>query len=173
MLIPPDFKTNKGDLARISNEIIIEYDKEHNDNPDIIFISPIIKIGTWVNKNIKYDITYVGSNDITAIETYNSKKGVCHHKTNLFNALMYSLGYQVLYILGYAIDRKKSFSVEDTHAWSLIKCDKNWLPFDVTWGIFSGRLPITHIFKQFGFKEKIESFDEIKFELIEVKGNIN
>ena len=49
---------------------------------------------------------------------------------------------------------KKTFSVEDTHAWSLVKLDGIWLPFDATWGIFSGKLPVTHIFKQIGFKEK-------------------
>ena len=73
-----------------------------------------------------------GKNDITPKETYHLKKGVCHHITNLFNALMYSLGYQTLYILGYAV-YKTTFSVEDTHAWSLVKLDGKWLPFDATW----------------------------------------
>ena len=76
----------------------------------------VTKIGKWVKKNIKYDLTYVGLNDITATETYNSRRGVCHHITKLFNAFMYSLGYQSLYILGYAIDKKKSFAIEDSHA---------------------------------------------------------
>ena len=132
------------------------------------------KIGKWVNKNIKYDLSFTGKNDITAKETYKSRRGVCHHKTKLFNALMYSLGYQVLYILGYAIDKTKSFSINDSHAWSLIKIKGQWLPFDATYGIFSGKLPVTHVFKQIEDKiiESIKCYDKVKFEQIEVKGNI-
>ena len=171
-LIPPDFETNKAVFKKISNEIIKQYDKEHKDN--LGFIYTINKIGTWVKNNIKHDITYTGRNDITATETYNSKRGVCHHITNLFNALMYSLGYKVLYILGYVVTDKKTFSAKDTHAWSLIKCNKKWLPFDATWGIFSGKLPVTHIYKQIGFREKkMESYDKMIFGPIEVEGNIS
>ena len=112
-------------------------------------------------------------NHITAKETYKSKKGVCHHKTLLFNALMYSLGYQVLYILGYANSDTKSFSINDSHASSLIKIDGKWLPFDATNGIFSGKLPVTYIFKQVENKsiEPIICNDKVEFEQIEVKGN--
>ena len=70
-----------------------------------------------------------------ATEILRKKIGVCHHFTKLFNALMYSLGYQVLYILGYKIDTSKSFSLQDSHAWSLIKINGKWLPYDVTNGI--------------------------------------
>ena len=150
-LIHPDFKDNKRGFKKIALKIIKQYDEEHKDY--LISFPIVTKIGKLIKKNIQYDITYAGKNDITETETYNSKKGVCHHITNLFNALMYSLGYQTLYILGYAV-YKKTFSVEDTHAWSLVKLDGKWLPFDATWGIFSGKLPITHIFKQIGFKEK-------------------
>ena len=112
-------------------------------------------------------------NDITATETYNSRKGVCHHITKLFNALMYSLGYKVIHVLGYAVDKKKNFSIEDAHAWSLIKIEDKWLPFDPTWGIFSGKLPITHIFKQTDCKGiKTLSYDKVKIEQIKVFGNI-
>ena len=112
-------------------------------------------------------------NKITAIETYESKRGVCHHKTKLFNALMYSLGYQVLYILGYVNTDTKSFSINDSHAWSLIKIDGQWLPFDATNGIYSGNLPVTYIFKQIEDKsiEPIICYDKIIFQQIEVKGN--
>ena len=111
-------------------------------------------------------------NNITAKETYELRRGVCHHKTKLFNALMYSLGCQVLYILGYVIDQAKSFSINDSHAWSLIKIKDQWLPFDATYGIFSGKLPVTHIFKHIESKsiESIECFDKVKFEQIEVDG---
>jgi len=171
-LIPPDFKTNKEHFKRISKEIINNYDIEHKD--DLTIVPNVTKIGKWVKKNIKYDITYVGLNDITATEIYNLRKGVCHHITKLFNAFMYSLGYQVLYILGYAVDKKINFSIEDAHAWSLINIEGKWLPFDATWGIFSGKLPVTHVFKLTDC-EGIQtlSYDRVKIEQIDVKGNIN
>ena len=139
-----------------------------------MIVPNVTKIGKWVKQNIKYDITYVGLIDITATETYNLRKGVCHHITKLFNALMYSLGYQVIYILGYAVDKKINFSVEDAHAWSLVNIEGKWLPFDATWGIFSGKLPVTHIFKLTDCEGiKTLSYDKVKIEQIDVKGNIN
>ena len=86
---------------------------------------------------------------------------------------MYSLGYQVLYILGYVMDIKKSFSINDSHAWSLIKINGSWLPFDATNGIFTGKLPVTYVFKHIEdiSIEPIICYDKVKFEEIEVKGN--
>ena len=171
-LIPPDFKKNKEAFKKISLEIIHNYDLEHKN--DITIVPNVTKIGKWVKQNIKYDITYIGLNDITATETYNIRRGVCHHITKLFNALMYSLGYKVIYILGFAVDKKKTFSIEDSHAWSLINIDGKWLPFDATWGIFSGKLPVTHVFKQADCEGiKTVSFDNVKIEQIQVQGDIN
>ena len=170
-LIPPDFKQNKIAFNKIANDIIKQYDEEHKD--DLIIVPSVVKIGKWVKQNIKYDITYVGMNQITATETLNNKRGVCHHITKLFNALMYSLGYQTIYILGYALDKKIKYGIEDSHAWSLVNIDGKWLPFDATWGIFSGKLPVTHIFKQTDFQGiKTLSFDKVKVEQINVDGNI-
>lgn len=59
---------------------------------------------------------------------------------------MYSLGYQCVYVSGYVIKNKDYFDEDDGHAWSLIKVNGKWLPFDATWGIFSGKLPVCHVF---------------------------
>ena len=83
--------------------------------------------------------------------------GVCHHYTILCNALLYSLGYKVIYIYGYCC-RKISDGYTDAgggHAWSLIKINNKWYPFDSTWGIISGKLPATHIFGRFFFLPEI------------------
>ena len=169
-LIPKDFIQNKQMFNRISRTIIKDYDSEHYN--DMIKIPDVAKIGKWVKNNIKYDINYSGRNDLTATDIYNIKEGVCDHFTKLFNALVYSLGYQVIYILGYAIDRNDSFGKEDAHAWSLVKIDGKWLPFDSTWGIFSGKLPVTHIFKQFDCKGIMsKGFDQVKIGKIKIKGN--
>ena len=62
---------------------------------------------------------------------------------------MYSLGYKVVYVSGYALDKKDHYDTSDSHAWSLFKIDGKWPPFDATWDIFSGKLPVCHVFKQY------------------------
>ena len=170
-LVPPDYKTNKEQFKSIALDIIKKYNEGHRN--DIVIVPDVTKIGKWVYKNVTYDSTYTGRNDITATDTLFDKKGVCHHKTKLFNALMYSLGYQVLYILGYSIGKTKSFSINDSHAWSLIKINGQWLPFDATNGIFSGKFPVTYVFKQIEDKsvEPIICYDKVEFEQIKVNGN--
>ena len=159
--IPIDYKNNKETFKNFAQEIIKNYDKENKD--DLIKILDVVKIGKWVNKNIKYDFSFIGRRDLTASDILKIRKGVCAHFTEVFNALIYSLGYQVMYVSGYALDKKDVFGREDAHAWSLIKIDGKWLPFDSTWGLFSGKLPVSHIFKQF-FKcsVKVKSIDKIK-----------
>ena len=83
------------------------------------------------------------------------RAGVCHHFTQLSNALLYALGYKVIFVSGYTCKNGKSFKTDTGHAWSLIKLEDNkWYPFDSTWGIFTGKLPVGHIFSSF-FDRKI------------------
>ena len=138
-----EYKKDKERFKEISMKIINEYDEKHKN--DLIKVTDFVKIGKWINQNIKYDINFHGKNEITAIEIYNNRAGVCHHFTKLYNALMFSLGYQCIYVSGYATS-KIIFNKDDGHAWSLIKVNENWLPFDSTWGIFSGKLPVSHLF---------------------------
>ena len=167
--IPEDYKNNKEKFKEIAEQIIKNYDEVHND--DSIEVTNIFKIGKWVKENIKYDINYRGKTDISATETYNNKVGVCHHFTKLFNAFMYSLGFKCIYVSGYAVEKKDYFSSENGHAWSLIKVNGKWLPFDATWGIFTGKLPVSHIFSSY-FPEKITTngIDDINIKPSEIKG---
>ena len=79
------------------------------------------------------------------------KKGDCKQYTILFNALLYSLGYKCIYLSGFVIQDKDYFDEGDAHAWSLVKIKDKWLPFDAAseWGIFSGKLPVGHIFQNY------------------------
>jgi len=100
---------------------------------------------------------------LTATDIYNIREGVCHHFTKLYNALLYSLGYIALYVRGYAIEKKNVYGEEDGYAWSVVKINGNWLPFDATWGIFSGNLPICHVFKSLSSNQyRVTSIDSIK-----------
>jgi len=78
---PEEYRNNKEKFKEIAEKIIKNYDEVHKD--DTIGVTDIYKIGKWVNENIKYDINYKGKNNISAIETFNNKVGVCHHLTKL------------------------------------------------------------------------------------------
>ena len=145
--IPDDYKYNKEKFKEIALNIISNYDKKHEKN--VIKVTDFVKVGEWVKENIKYDLRYIGRNEISATQVYNNGAGVCHHFTKLYNAFLYSLGYQCIYISGYAIKNKDYFDKDDGHAWSLIKVNGKWLPFDATWGIFSGKLTVGHVFEDY------------------------
>ena len=150
--IPEEDKLCKPQLNNIARKIIADFDK-NNKNTNFKFLD-FMKIGIWVYQNIKYNYKYIGKTELSAIDIYNKREGVCHHFTKLSNALLYSLGYKVLYISGYACKNSKEFNTDSGHAWSLIQLNNKWYPFDSTWGIFSGKLPISHIFGTFSSKSR-------------------
>ena len=160
--IPEEDKLCKFQLENIARNIIKEFDK-NNVNSEFEFLD-FMKIALWVNKNIKYDLNYAGRGDLTAIDIYNLKLGVCCHFTRLSNALLYSLGYKVIYASGYSLEGHEGIYVNRKHAWSIININNKWFPFDSTWGIVSGKLPISHIFSNYFPKyPKIKGSDNSNF----------
>ena len=145
--IPKEDKRDKPILEKIARKIIEDFDK-NNKNTMFIFMD-FTKIGKWVHKNIKYDLNYSGRTDMTAMDIYNKRVGVCHHMTRLSNALLYSIGYKVIYTNGFACESSAEFDQNSGHAWSLIKVNGKWYPFDATWDILSGKLPVCHVFQGF------------------------
>ena len=168
-IIPDEDKLCKPQLQQIAKKIIEDFDK-HNKNKDFKFLD-YMKIALWVKNNIKYDLNYSGKTEYSALDTYNMKVGVCHHFTKLSNALLYSLGYKVIYISGYVIKNNRKFDENSGHAWSLIKINNKWYPFDSTWGIVSGKLPVGHVFNFFFSKGyHIRGNDYVRFDKTKVNG---
>ena len=164
---------NKKKYKEIALNIIKEHDSKIEYN--LAKVSDFVKIGEWIKENINYNRTYHGRQDISALEIYNNRAGVCHHITVLYNALLYSLGYQCIYVCGFAVNNNDNnyFSEDNSHAWSLIKVNDKWLPLDATWGIFSGKLPVTHFFEYyFSSNQHTSGTDYIKFGETKVKGHI-
>ena len=153
--IPDDYKNNKEELKKIAQEIIKEYDEKHKN--DSIEVMNIVKIGKWIKDNIKYDDNYKEDKPSTALDIYHKKLGVCKQFTILYNALLYSLGYQCIYVSGFAFKDDDTFKSSDAHSWSLVKIIDKWFPFDSTWGIFSGKLPACHIFEDYFLKSNIQT----------------
>ena len=158
--IPIKDQKEKYALEKIARSIIADYDK--NNEKNILSFMDYAKIGKWVYKNIRYDLSYVGR-EMTAMDIYKQRVGVCSHMTKLANALLYSLGYDVIEVSGYACDSLE-FEKDCYHAWSLVKIKGKWYPFDTTWGIFMGKLPVSHAFSSF-FNEGFSwsSHDKIEF----------
>ena len=148
-------------------EKIIKEDKSNN---------PIFyKIGKFVNKNIKYDKSYLGK-DMSAIEIYNRKKGVCEHYTILFNTLLNSIDIPAIYVCGLANNGEEGKTqIKDTekerHAWTLAKIDGRWIPLDATWDILKGILPVSHIFQNY-FKTEILSKFAMNIKVLEKQDEI-
>ena len=166
--IPQIDKEYKPQLKKIAEEIIKEFDS-NNINNDFEFLD-YMKIGLWVHKNIKYDLNYIDQDELTPLEVYYMKAGVSHHFTQLTNALLYSLGYKVIYIMGYLCQNNKDFNQDSYHSWSLIELNNKWYPFDSTLGIFSGKLPISHIFDKYFYNKVLFVKEGIKLEKDIVSG---
>lgn len=148
--IPKDFKENKKLFKQMADNIIEKYKEEHKN--DLIEITEMAIIGKWVKNNIKYDINYLNSFEITAIETLKNKIGSHFHITQLYNALMFSLGYKCIFVSGLILKKSNIYNEKNYHSWSLIKVNDKWLPFDPTFGIFTGKLPVTHVFISYFIK---------------------
>ena len=146
--MPEEDIRDKDQLKLIAKKIIEDFDKEHKNSE--FEYHDFMKIGSWVYKNIKYNLAYSGKQEISALNIYKNRAGVCHYLTRLSNALLYSLGYKVAYIVGYAMhDNETSFSYKGCHAWSIIKIGNKWYSFDSAWNLLKGKVPISHVFSSF------------------------
>ena len=160
--IPIDYKNKKEQFKKYALDIIEDYDKKHNKeiiqvsgmkNKNLIIqLLDIVKIGRWINEKLANNCDYNPNNDFNIEDFLNGKIGASdYHSTQVFNTLIYSLGYKVIFISGYMVknDNIDNIENEDEHFWSLIKINEKWLPFDVTCGYFTGKLPISHVFYRF------------------------
>lgn len=103
-------------------------------------------LAQWVHNNIEYDINYI-EKDMTTEEILQTKKGVCIHYAQLYNDLLRSVGIPSVIVSGisYNTDTNKF----ENHAWNLVYTNADWQAIDPTWGLYSGILPVSHIFLYF------------------------
>lgn len=103
-----------------------------------------IEIAKWVHNYIKYDERYVEKNKMTAEDILKEGKGVCFHYSVLYDALLKSYGIPSIIVSG--ISYNQEIDDFEMHSWNLVFANGEWLSMDPTWGIYSGKLPISHIF---------------------------
>ena len=167
-LMPEEDVKDKEQLKKIAKKVISEFDKENKDS-DFEYLD-YMKIGLWIKKNIKYNYGYIGKK-CSALKIYKTKAGVGYHYTKLANALLYALGYKVLCASGYYCKSGNKFDQYNIHSFSLIKLsDNKWHPFDVTYGIFTGKLHVGYVFRMFDNKDLVIENSNIIMDKNEMNG---
>lgn len=125
-LIPKSATTNSKDIA----DYISANFKSNNDRLRASFY--------WVASNISYDVANMETIDFTdnaeqkVAKTLQSRKGVCIHYAEVFDAIIKHLGFESRIIEGYTKQFGKISSL--SHAWNIVKSDGKWLFIDPTWG---------------------------------------
>ena len=105
------------DLKNTSTNLTISFVKEILAN-DTSNKPNYFKIGKWVYNNINYDKDHNTASNPDDILI--KRKGVCHHFTILYNALLNSIGIKALYAAGEVIENINDFGGEK-HAWTVLK----------------------------------------------------
>ncbi|MDR2778493.1 MAG: transglutaminase-like domain-containing protein [Rickettsiales bacterium] len=137
-----DFSTTteigKSDSSYLSS-VVNEIDSGSNGTDLPIYI----RIAEWVHSNMTYDDRLVGVR-MTSRDILKIKRGVCEHYAILYQDLLRAINIPSKTISGLSYNfEKKHF---ENHAWVMVYHNSTWIPIDPTWGIYSGKLPISHIF---------------------------
>ena len=118
-------------------------------------------IYNWITRNIKCDVkAYLSgkSNNSTAIETLEKRKGTCSNYSLLFNEMCRSIGIESYFVVGYSKGTdyfKGSEFYRADHMWNVFRIDSLWFFADVTWGS--------------GYLVKVPSvINKIKFSLLNI-----
>ena len=143
--------TNINDaIKKKVDEIINDNNSEYKDYPNYY------KIGKFIYNYLTYDSSYSGK-DLTPIEIFNGKKGVCEHYTILYNNMLNYIGIKTLTIVGYGFQSGQVLATEKTtgHAWTAALINGKIMELDATWDLFEG-ISAAHVFKGFN-KESYSS----------------
>ena len=110
-----------------------------------------IKLGKWVKNNMKYD-SNLNKTQATVDDILFNLTGDYSNYTQLYNALLNSIGIKAVYVNGYVM-QGETRAPERTnfvkHAWTMAKINKEWKALDATWGLFFDKFPISHVFLNF------------------------
>lgn len=120
-------------------------------DPQYDFMPLHAKIVSYVNKNLKYDLSYFGKL-LTVEQILQTKSGVCSEYATLFNALARVAQIPSSIVHGYAFGEYDKF---ESHAWNMIFVDGNWIYVDPTWNLSSGKVSSSHIYIKDNRKEEL------------------
>jgi len=112
----------------------------------------VFKLGEWVKQNIDYNLSSLTA-DISQKSSWviRTRQGVCDELTNLFIALLRSLGIPARFVSGIAYTNSPDFPEQwGAHGWAEVYFPGiGWIPWDVTYGEY-GYVDPTHITMKVG-----------------------
>jgi transglutaminase/protease-like cytokinesis protein 3 len=120
-------------------------------DPEFDFMPLHAKIVGYVNKTLKYDLSYFGKL-LTVEQILQTKSGVCSEFATLFNALARVAKIPSSIVHGYAFGDYDKF---ESHAWNMIFVDNKWIFVDPTWNLSSGAVSSSHIYIKDNRKEEL------------------
>ena len=130
------------DISAEDKNLVAQMLQDIKQDPNLKGLPLYAKLGRYVNKYIKYDLSYVGKlPDLQQI--ISGKIGVCTEYARLFNVLARAVGIPSLIITGVAYGEYDDF---EGHAWNLIYWDNKWIEVDPTWNLMSGIVSSSHIY---------------------------
>ncbi|MBC7429232.1 MAG: transglutaminase domain-containing protein [Bacteriovorax sp.] len=158
--------TDKRDVS-----FLLPSDLVQSDNAQIMLLARTItadsvdeldaakKIHKYVATNVKYDFASYKDESykakaFDAVTTLKNLTGVCSGYSNLYAALLRSIGIRtkIIYGIGYITKTQTG-----DHAWNEIFINNEWKSVDVTWDSTTGR-----IFKYFNIAEEVFDQDHQK-----------
>jgi transglutaminase-like putative cysteine protease len=129
--ITPEIKSLSADLAA---------------NEDDLFLLTV-KIAAWVNEHINYNLSTASVQaSQPASWVLENREGVCDEITNLYIAMLRSLGIPARFVSGVAYTSSDLFAEPwGAHGWAEVYFPEvGWIPFDVTYGQY-GWVDASHI----------------------------
>ena len=137
-----------GGTPRTDVEFLHPTGHAESDDPTIIEFASgfkgndfekIASLTKWIHENINYNRNFYEVDD-TAVQTLESREGVCDEITNLLLASSRSLGYKSAAVLGWTVGEFKT----EPHSWAEIYTDSTIIHNDPTWAEV-GFLDAAHI----------------------------
>ncbi|MFH1972004.1 MAG: transglutaminase domain-containing protein [archaeon] len=111
----------------------------------------IYKLANWTETNIEYDLNTITSSSVQPSSwVLENRQGVCDELTNLFISFCRSLGIPARFVSGIAYTN----TIHDfgPHGWAEVYIDDQWIPVDVTYGMY-GWIDPSHV----KFKDTVDS----------------
>lgn len=135
LLFPFLINAQNREIEKIVNRIDFEKDT-------------VKSVFNWVTDNIKYDVALLEKVKLNGIENIKleqnkklrianaikTRRGVCQHYSELFDAIMRQLGYQSVVISGYTRNPVTKQLNPIGHAWNAVNVNNKWILIDATWG---------------------------------------
>ena len=139
---------NQRDLTNIDNDYktILQKTLKKINKEEKTGKPQFIRIGNWVHNYLHYDPMFQNK-EISPIKILEIQVGGCYHFSLLYTYLLRANKIQSSIIFGkiHTKTNENKYEFVD-HVWVIAKVQGKWLSLDPTFGIFSGKLPVSYIF---------------------------